>query len=154
MTRYEYRKLNHRCVRCNTKDAFTLVGKTRCARCAEIVNENAKRYQEKHREEITRKKKESYQKAAEAGLCPRCKKRPIGKSKTGWCEYCVAERRKMQNAREHKNGRISNEQVKALGLCWRCRKNPAAEGSGYCTSCLEWWESVRNKERKNDNFTK
>lgn len=36
--RYEYRKANHLCCQCGSRDARTLAGKTMCAACVESYN--------------------------------------------------------------------------------------------------------------------
>lgn len=152
MSRYEYRKLNHRCISCNTQDAYTLNGRARCAVCAEKHRESAHWHGIEHREQITKAKKARYDALAEAGLCPRCGKRPLTKE-GGWCEQCLATKRKRDRELRRERGAISNEQAAAMGLCYRCREEPAMEGYSYCKECHEWWESVRNKGKKNEYFT-
>lgn len=152
MTRYEYRKMQQRCVKCNTRDARTMSGKSRCAECAEKAIRSSSAYYLNHREQVIDYKLSRYQALRDSGVCPRCGKRPP-KSGGVWCRYCSEKQNKTDRMRRESRGAIPNEKVGVLGLCWRCRKNPAEEGSGYCSDCLAWWESIRNKKCVNKEFT-
>lgn len=152
MTRYEYRRTQQRCVKCNTRDARTMSGKSRCAECAEKASESTRKYYQNHRDHVMLYKSERYQTMRETGICPRCNKRRP-ESGRALCQYCLADYRRAGRARRLLQGAVSDDMVGVLGLCWRCRKNSAAEGSRYCVECLEWWESVRNKSRVENEFT-
>lgn len=147
MSRYEYRRMQQRCVKCNTRDARTMAGKSRCAECAEKASKSSVKYYQNHREHVNDYMLARYRTLRDSGVCPRCGKRQP-ESGAVWCRYCLATRSKADRVLRESRGAIPNEKIGALGLCWRCRKNPAEDGSGYCSDCLTWWESVRNKGRE------
>lgn len=152
MTRYEYNKLHQRCARCGTQDAYTMIGRSYCAVCAEKNCAESKKYYEEHKKQSIAKAKERVDAWRKAGLCTRCGKKPaeLGRS---MCVQCAQKARDSDRKLRQKRGAISNEKARALGLCRRCRKNPVIKGKGYCRTCMDWWLSVRNKERKNEFFT-
>lgn len=72
MTRYNYLKLQHRCVRCGEKDARTEDGKALCMSCKDKQTEY---YRPKYKSMKTQQK-QRYNHLAEQGVCVMCGKEP------------------------------------------------------------------------------
>ncbi len=152
MTRYEYNKLHHRCVRCGETDAYTMSGRSYCADCAKKYSEREKNYYHTYSKERMAKAKAKVDAWRAAGLCTRCGKKPMEAGRSV-CAQCAQKARESNRRLRAKRGAVSNEKARALGLCLRCRKEPAIKGKGFCRACLDWWFSVRNTEKKNEYFT-
>lgn len=127
--KYRARKNSNICVRCGGQDAYTLAGRSACARCAELIrNVKAKQAINQEWKEIdyarNRVRKE---KRKENGLCPKC-----GRTATpGYvtCEYCrIKHREYMRNKR--------NSFTRGMdGICWMCNKKPSKPGFHLCEDC-------------------
>jgi hypothetical protein len=152
MTRYEYRRIQQRCIRCGKKDAYTMNGRAYCAECAEKRRENQKIYYNRHKREYIAKNKAKVDARREAGICVRCGKKPAAPGHVT-CARCLRKLLDNDRASRRKQGIISREEARDRGICTRCMKEPVVEGHGLCRSCLDWWLSVRNSEKKTEFFT-
>lgn len=149
----EYRKMQKRCRECGKRDAYTENGRLYCAECRERVNERNRNLSPEHRAKKAEAKKALKEKRKAEGICPACGKRKMTKGFLS-CDVCrAAHRLDMQKSRR-KKGLMSRDEAADLRICVHCLKAPAVEGRKYCTACGEWWESVRNKIRVDNSFTR
>lgn len=93
MTRYEYLKMQHRCVRCGGRDAYTLGGRAVCSDCREKLRAREREYDRIHADERNKKAKERRAVKIASGLCVRCGKRHTDQQKHT-CAYCLAKNRR------------------------------------------------------------
>ena len=153
MTPREYRRNRHRCLNCGERDAYTLNGRVQCAECAQ--NERIRRREKypMHNERDNRKRRELYAQRKAEGICTRCGKRLAG-TQNLMCDICAAAQKVRQKKDARKKGIMSREEARDLGICIRCMKAEARPGYSLCADCGEWWESVRNNTRVDNEFTR
>lgn len=142
--RYKALKAMHRCTRCGKSDAYTLAGKITCAECSEIANECNARYYSRNRESIAAKARDARKQMRTDGRCVLCgKPNPTGYAT---CETCRAKRR------------ICRAPVRVIweeqGVCVRCGKEPAKDGSKLCEACYQKTVKTLEKGRKNAHTKK
>lgn len=128
----DYYRARQRCVRCGEQDAFTIIGKRLCADCTEKQAQSSAKYGKEHRRELTAYQREWAQKRRDAGLCPRCGRKPEDGYKT--CSRCRSKDNRRRERQRRENG------VTAYcpeGVCWTCRKRPVLEGKKLCAECYE-----------------
>lgn len=101
MKRYEYLKMQHRCVRCGGRDAYTLGGRAVCSDCCEQRRTADREYYRAHADEKNQKAKDLRAERTSAGLCPTCGKRAPVQGKR-YCERCLARWRRNQDERKRR----------------------------------------------------
>lgn len=128
---YRLRKKAGVCVQCGQEDAFTMAGRSRCSRCAEMGAESKRKLRtvEEKKIRMNAQHNDMEQKRRDMGLCPMC-----GRPATpGYitCEYCRAKKRNWQRNRRNSFHRGEN------GICWTCNKNKSLPGKHLCQSCYD-----------------
>lgn len=122
--RAEYFAKNHRCKRCGTKDAYTLVGRSLCYECAEKNRE----YSKKHYEKYGNGMKQRFEKLKAEGICVDCGRKKAEPNRTR-CSRCLAKNNKSAKKSQKKEPRTE-------GYCWLCNKRPTTQGTKLCGVCL------------------
>ena len=126
-------KAAHICRQCGETDAYTLMGRTYCAQCAE--KNAAAKQNERDRKPGTNAQnvRKCREKRRAEGRCDRCGK---PKSDDGYvlCGRCRGITRKQARERRIENG--VNFPRGANGYCWQCNKRMAATGYKLCEECL------------------
>ena len=138
--KYRERKDASLCVSCGKQDAYTLIGRSQCAECAEKSNRNRRR-----REKSCRRDKYYARKAN--GLCVDCGK-PAAEGRVR-CEY-HAERARQNNKRwghRKQEEKGVNFPRGGSGFCYRCNKRDSLPGMKVCPSCYSWLAEVRSKKK-------
>lgn len=129
MTRYEYFKMQQRCVDCGKRDAYTLNGRAVCANCYD----KNKAWYHRNRESVNRTTNERYHRKkaeyAASGLCSRCGQRP---AEEGYkmCRKCQEYSHMRYMASRRHKGTLLN-----TGGCTRCHKAEPIEGKRLCAEC-------------------
>lgn len=90
MRKYDYLKLQHRCVRCGERDERTVAGKVLCTKCSEKSKYYANKYKGKYREIKKEYGKERYYKLVSLGLCVCCGKESVSNNNRH-CPVCRAK---------------------------------------------------------------
>lgn len=149
----EYRKMQKRCRECGKRDAYTENGRLYCAECRERANELQRGMSAEQKAHKAAGEKALREERKAAGICPKCGKREIS---SGYltCDICRAKNRMRMRRVRAESGTVDTTTAAAMGLCIHCRKNAAAEGKKLCAECGEWWESVRNRDRVDNAFTR
>ena len=131
------------CAECGAQDAFTLVGKYRCAECDEKHN-GYKRDRAADNEKLKRRRE--YRR--ENRLCTQCGKALSAKYQYLMCDSCRARDREKQEARRREKGILSRFLYRELGLCMKCGA-PRMDG-------LKAWggDEIQLCERCYDNVLK
>lgn len=125
---YQTCKRLHKCVRCGSQDARTLIGKPLCFDCCERKSEEMRKVDQ------SASRKRSYDKAIENGMCTHCFKRKTdGEHK--YCDYCRETTKKKRNEQRAALGLIPRSEAKNYGICSLCLKNPRLPGQNTCESC-------------------
>lgn len=134
MTQSEFRqKRKHAgvCIQCGREDAFTMVGRSYCDRCATQARESAarKRADPVKNNAMNANKKKIREARKSKGLCPTCGK----PANSGYvlCDSCRAKRRNYMN--KYNNHPPRGE----YGICWTCNKREAIPGKRLCHECYE-----------------
>lgn len=130
-----WRKLS-RCVRCHTKDAFTMNGRCMCAECADKENAYCREYWRKHPELSEKRRlrrKERRERLKANGLCVTCAKREAVPGKAD-CSVCAAKKNR-RNQKSYAKRHSETPERGANGMCTTCRKSPALEGYKLCDEC-------------------
>lgn len=164
MTLKEYRqklKEHHICRNCKKTDAFTLLGRTYCADCAEklrLAKEKARQDPVK-KEKMLQATKDWRERHEENHRCTRCGRYLFDGYNYKTCAECRLETKRSLQARRVAKYGVKNERGKN-GICWQCNKNPCIEGKKLCQSCYDKKLSYcrknlgidnSNVERKEDN---
>lgn len=132
---YYYYKEHGICVMCGSSDAME--GHTRCPECSykEAERQRIRRNTDAYRAKKRDYNKKYYYEKKSKGICTVCKRPTFdGQHK---CPSCLNRARKNQAKRRAKNGHITREQKKALGICIRCTKNHALYGKTICQDCYD-----------------
>ena len=153
MTPREYRRNRHICRDCGERDAYTENGRLLCAECQERQNERQRDLSPERKARKAESQKALKEARKAQGLCPICGKRPMSKGYKS-CDVCRAAHRLEVQRSRRKQGTMSRDEAYDLGICVRCLNAPAVEGKKLCANCGEWWESVRNKSRVDNEFTR
>lgn len=128
----EYRKWRHLCVDCGTQDAYTMVGRTRCADCAEKHNAGSRKSWAESSE--VREKKAAAKKAflayrRENRLCTVCGDQlPPPPYSFVTCPSCRAENRRRLEEKRREKGVIPAALYPLWSLCTICGQ-PRMEGT-------------------------
>lgn len=148
-------KSRGRCTACGKKDAYTMIGKTRCCECAEkAAKYNTERYETK-RGEVLKEKSDKYQQRKRAGLCVQCGK-PAKEGRVR-CQSCLGKcQRNMARYRE----RRSEEGMVSLwaGVCRHCGKPIGDAGEYHCPDCrekkIDYLRIARSRQKRNEYWEK
>lgn len=130
--RYETRKREHRCVACGQEDALTMMGKARCAKCAEIASRASERYRQSHSGEVEEQRKLLSEQRIENRLCLRCGS-PV-EAGHKYCPDCLRSERLRSKRRWNRGYRapkirpdgpatydgIPRSQWPDYGFCYQC----------------------------------
>lgn len=137
------RKKAHVCTQCGKEDAYTMMGRSRCADCAEVARKSCEKARQdpvKYRKILDCNLNKKYRRK-EAGLCPRCGK-PTNNGRVH-CEECLKKERM-----RYKRNKEYVERGE-YGKCYICNKREAIPGKRLCEECyernLKQFESVRQK---------
>lgn len=139
--RIAYLRERNRCVSCTKQDAFTLIGKPRCAECAEKHAEMMRLYRQRKRIEVNQRKKEQYKERSEAGKCVKCG-RKIDREGKKTCSWCAVKQREVDGKR------VMNKDRGRNGMCWTCNKEPHEPGEKLCKACHEKMSMVAIENQK------
>lgn len=137
MTENEWRarqKKHHICRECGEQDAYTLAGRTRCARCAQRDRERAMKYREGRREELRQRQAEIRRRRLEQGLCTRCG-RPVHDGHRT-CLSCRLETARRKRERKRAAGSLSWADRTSGRVCFFCGGEPM-EGKNMCEACYK-----------------
>lgn len=141
MTRYEYNKMQQRCVQCGKRDAYTLNGRAICSDCYA----KSKEWYNKNREKVNRTTNARYHRRKSEfiaqGLCSRCGQRP---AEDGYkmCRKCQEYSHKRYMA-----SRRHEETLLNTGGCTRCHKAEPIEGKRLCANCYAFVCAALKKAR-------
>lgn len=143
-----YYKMQKRCLRCHSRDHRTERGLTLCADCAEKDSNRIRHYSEEQKERHKQNQLERYAMARAEGRCTMCGK-PSDRPNRSTCSICGArECARKREARSRRPGPHRGDE----GQCYRCLKNPVAEGYKLCQSCLEQsreaWKKVPSPSKE------
>lgn len=128
---YIFWKNLNRCIRCHSKDAYTMNGRARCAVCAEKEREyNRTRDKTEYLARKAKRQREKNAQRREQGLCISCGKPTQGHS---LCNACLAKDRRRRESLKIDRGKMPR--VLYDGVCYRCRKKPSTDGFNTCEEC-------------------
>lgn len=121
-----------RCVSCGKQDAFTMIGKVRCAECSDKDAELKRKLNEgpAHKEKERLKRIERNEQRQANGLCIQC-----GRKAGGGYKYCPRCRAKDRNRKRRQ--RQGKSFARGTILCWQCNKEIPILGHKLCQSCYE-----------------
>ena len=118
----------HRCVRCQSRDARTLIGKPLCFDCLEKKSEEMRGVDQSKSYSKTMKK------CHENGICSSCCKRKTdGIHKT--CNYCREKYKKKYYDKLAEQGKIRRAEAAECGLCSKCLTKPRYKNYNTCYEC-------------------
>lgn len=132
MTQSEFRKKRKSagvCVQCGREDAFTMVGRSLCDRCAAMARESNSRWYIKNSEKILSDRTKLKESRKANGLCPVC-----GKPANDGFVMCGPCRKKRSDYRKRHRIRVPRGEC---GVCYRCNKKEAISGKRMCLECYE-----------------
>ena len=124
-------KEHHICRQCGGQDAYTLNGRTYCAKCCEINSERKRKWRSEHpgaNAETVRKNRE---KRKADGVCVKCG-RPKSDGNHVLCSECRAKQHRYRVA-----ARTCNYPRGENGICWLCNKRPVKDGFKICQICYD-----------------
>lgn len=124
--RYYTLKKLHRCVKCTTQDARTLIGKPTCFDCLEKNRIQTNANADYHANYLKRKAK-----CESEHICVVCSK-PLGSDTHKTCSACRAKHRE-QYAKNRTN--IPRSEASTYGICSLCLKNPRYLHYNTCEDC-------------------
>lgn len=153
MTSRQYRRMQKRCRECGKRDAYTEAGRLYCAECRARANELQRGMSADQKAHKAAGEKALREARKAAGICPKCGKREITPGYLT-CDICRSKNRRRMRGVRAESGVTDTTVASALGLCTRCRKNTPVEGRKLCAECAAWWESVRNREKVDNAFTR
>lgn len=131
---YQYRKMQHRCIACGTRDAYTMAGHTLCADCNEKNNICSKENYKKISSSKLAKQKERCERLRTEGICIQCGSRAVEDPKYSRCAVCRA-----LNARRRRQSstKASRDTANQCGLCFKCLKPLEDDEEKMCRACRE-----------------
>ena len=139
---YYDRKKAGVCTMCGKEDAYTMIGKARCAECAERNNESHRKSQ-RHREWF----RDRYRERKENGLCVDCGKPAL----EGHVRCAYHSGRRNKSTKEWLKRKQEKEGVNfprgGNGFCYRCNKEKALPGLKVCRSCYSGLEDLRARKK-------
>lgn len=115
------------CTACQSKDAYTMIGRSLCASCAS----KSATYKREHSDPAKRsaQRKELRLKHIANHECTVCGRRLSDQYLYKTCEYCRAKKRRSWLKKDRVLDRGS------LGVCYTCNKNQTIPGKGLCQEC-------------------
>lgn len=123
-------------------------GRTRCLQCRFIHIEDARRWQEEHKEQNAERnrqyQRERRAKLKEQGLCQMCGKPAEGKT---FCKICANKRTQKLNDKRHANGVMPREMMGDGTHCYFCGKPVEHKGDKTCNACHKRCAEVANANR-------
>lgn len=143
------------CTNCGAEDAYTMIGRSLCSKCAEYFAGKADEYR-KHpdnREKVRLYKKQMREERKSAGLCPNCGK---AKPSPGFvrCDDCRAYGRRV--TMRYNDKKYGPRPRGEYGICWTCNKREVIPGKRLCFECSEKAEKnlipMRLTERTLDGY--
>lgn len=124
-------------------------------------------YKQKHKKDISLKRKKEYKDFIQRGICPICRKKPLVKNYKS-CQQCLDKNKEWSKKRYKKNRKkIRQQQKKSYqnnkkkilkedkrkrdvlrnkGICYYCKKRTATQGYVSCNKCRERWKKY-SKEK-------
>lgn len=128
----EYLKRVHRCRDCGRIDAYTLVGKTRCAVCVQKSTERKRVLRDKEMEK--EKQREIREKRKAEHKCVYCGKGLAEGYKYATCQKCRSKQAEYQ--RHYRANKFnSNFPRGANDICYQCNKKTVILGKKLCQEC-------------------
>lgn len=106
--RYHERKAQGVCVKCGIQDAYTFMGRSLCADCADKENKRVRKAYSSRKEKILEYNKNKYNQRKENSICVDCGKRKAVKGETR-CIYC---KNKSNKSKQKARGRIVLRRLK------------------------------------------
>lgn len=146
----EWKKEQHKCVRCGKQDAYTLIGRSYCYECCEYDKNHPR--SERVRENNNARQREQYHKCIELGICPTCKKR---KATDGYknCPICRSKKARKRLEYQHANGTIPQELMDGTTYCSICAKplneDNRIKDKKICKRCYQ--SSLKNLSKAMEN---
>lgn len=141
----EYLRRVHRCRDCLKIDAFTMMGRAKCADCVKKDNE-------RHRApEYTEKAKENQKKIREhrriEHKCTRCGGGLREEYSYSTCDLCRKKMREAKHIRYMKKTKC-NYPRGDNGFCWQCNKELCIDGKHLCQKCYD--EKMKIVDKMNE----
>lgn len=140
--RKEQRKSTGTCTICGKEDAYTMIGRSLCAECAERNNEQHKKRRGEGAEWVEREKlqhREKYNMRKRKHLCVMCGNVMRENYSFFRCEHCRQYGRYWY--RKKSPEKIGHSEAHNFNLCVWCIKRPAAHGK-LCEVCYP--KSLKN----------
>lgn len=132
----EFLRENSLCIRCRSKDSYTLAGRALCAECAKFERERAKARRERDPAAHAERCRKYRQLMIDKGLCTRCG-RKLQDLKHKECEQCRNIRRIQQEKYRRRKNPDTIRPRGSFGVCSMCNKNMAIPGKKVCPECRE-----------------
>lgn len=122
------------CVKCKTRDAYTMAGHWLCAECSAAKNARTRQ----RRRETDRNGKERATRAArrQFGLCTSCGA-ALAPGGGTLCKRCAGKRKTYRLRYEAKHRPAYNWPRGDNGICYQCNKEPVLPGKRTCRRCYE-----------------
>lgn len=131
--RRAYLKSQRRCIDCMTRDAFTEMGRARCAECGERHNASVRRASARRSPEQNRERQRRFvARRLGAGLCVLCGK-SLDKGKR-LCSRCAAKQNRRAVERRRERGGLDR---RSEGVCYLCVRPETVPGKRVCAQCYE-----------------
>lgn len=138
---YYERKKSGVCTMCGKEDAFTMIGRSRCAECAERQNQNHRK--NRNREWFLSR----YSERKAKGLCVDCGKPAM----EGHVRCAYHYDRVSRSTKKWLKHKLESDGVNSPrggnGFCYRCNKQKALPGMKVCQSCYYGLEELRARKK-------
>lgn len=138
----EYLKAIHRCRDCKKIDAYTLMGRTRCADC--VAKETERKRISRNKDKEAEKQKKIREKRKEEHRCVYCGTKLNEEYRYATCNKCRNKQTEYQRTYKAKKFN-SNFPRGANSICFQCNKKPVIEGKKLCQECYEKKIEIVNK---------
>ena len=141
-------KAMKRCVCCGKQDAYTLVGRWRCAECSEKNAQYAFKWQREHPEETKTRQKNYYEKRKANRICVLCGNPLPPERKAVSCKRCsvkYAEYKRQERLRKNETSPLYSFVEQHPDMCTRCRKAPRYKNFKLCEACYNHNVSASHK---------
>lgn len=132
---YAYLKEQHRCIKCQKQDAYTLAGRARCFECEEKHKEAVQRCNTP--EKRAEREKRTRDNRRNSGACTACgKMMPVGDDHMT-CQSCRARNRIKLERYRRRRGAVSLQERSSGDMCFNCLSPDVIPGKKVCKSCAE-----------------